>query len=155
MRTFLQVLLIIGAVSSESVATDDCNSAELRAVLHDKSPQVMRAIEEQWAKAYANRDTAGLDCILADDFEIDSMPNQGFAVHDKHHVLEWVATRTGSAELEQIQTRSFDNTVLAKGVYAVRTGGRLLSRFQFTDVFVYRRDRWQAVARTIAELPVK
>jgi len=154
-RTFLQVLLIISAVSSESVATDDCNSAELRALLHDKSPQVIRALEEQWAKAYVNRDTAGLNCILADDFEIDSMRDQGFAVHDKHHVLEWVATRTGSAELEQIQTRSFDNTVLAKGVYAVRTGGRLLSRFHFTDVFVYRRDRWQAVARTIAELPVK
>jgi hypothetical protein len=83
------------------------------------------------------------------------MPDQGFAVHDKHHVLEWVETRTGSAELEQIQTRSFDNTVLAKGIYAVRAGGRLLSRFQFTDVFVYRSNRWQAVARTIAELPLK
>ena len=77
MRTFLQVLLIISAVSSESVATDDCNSAELRAVLHDKSPQVIRALEELWAKAYANRDTAGLNCILADDFEIDSMPDHG------------------------------------------------------------------------------
>ena len=155
MRAFFQVLLIISAVSSVSVATDECSSAELRAVLHDKSPQVIRALEEQWAKAYANRDTATLNCILADDFEIGSMPDQVLAVHDKHRVLAWVLTRTGSAELEHLQTRPFDSTVLARGVYAVRAGGRLVSRFQFTDVFVYRSNRWQAVARTIAELPLK
>ena len=155
MRACLQVLLIISAVSSESVATDECSSAELRAVLHDKSPQVIRALEEQWAKAYANRDTATLNCILADDFEIGSMPDQVLAVHDNHRVLAWVLTRTGSAELEHLQTRPFDSTVLARGVYAVRAGGRLVSRFQFTDVFVYRSNRWQAVARTIAELPLK
>jgi hypothetical protein len=154
-RAFFQVLLIISAVSSVSVATDECSSAELRAVLHDKSPQVIRALEEQWAKAYANRDTATLNCILADDFEIGSMPDQVLAVHDKHRVLAWVLTRTGSAELEHLQTRPFDSTVLARGVYAVRAGGRLVSRFQFTDVFVYRSNRWQAVARTIAELPLK
>ena len=155
MRAFFQVLLIISAVSSVSVATDECSSAELRAVLHDKSPQVIRALEEQWAKAYANRDTATLNCILADDFEIGSMPDQVLAVHDKHRVLAWVLTRTGSAELEHLQTRPFDSTVLARGVYAVRAGGRLVSRFQFTDVFVYRSNRWQAVARTIADLPLK
>jgi len=154
-RAFFQVLLIISVVSSVSVATDDCRSAELRAVLHDKSPQVIRALEEQWAKAYANRDTARLKCILADDFEIGSMPDQVLAVHDKHRVLAWVLTRTGSAELEHLQTRPFDSTVLARGIYAVRAGGRLVSRFQFTDVFVYRSNRWQAVARTIAELPLK
>lgn len=155
MRAFFQVLLIISAVSSVSVATDECSSAELRAVLHDKSPQVIRALEEQWAKAYANRDTATLNCILADDFEIGSMPDQVLAVHDKHRVLAWVLTRTGSAELEHLQTRPFDSTVLARGVYAVRTGGMLVSRFQFADVFVYRSNRWQAVARTIADLPLK
>jgi len=154
-RAFFQVLLIISAVSSVSVATDECSSAELRAVLHDKSPQVIRALEEQWAKAYANRDTATLNCILADDFEIGSMPDQVLAVHDKHRVLAWVLTRTGSAELEHLQTRPFDSIVLARGVYAVRTGGMLVSRFQFADVFVYRSNRWQAVARTIADLPLK
>ena len=155
MRACLQVLLIISAVSSESVATDDCSSAELRAVLHEKSSQVIKVLEEQWAKAYASRDTARLNCILADDFEISSMPDEILAVHDKHHVLEWVVTRTGSAELEHLQTRPFDSIVLARGVYAVRTGGMLVSRFQFADVFVYRSNRWQAVARTIADLPLK
>jgi len=134
---------------------DECGSAEPRVDIHDKNPQIIRSLEQQWAQAYANRDTAWLSCILGDDFEIGSMPDQACATHSKQNVLDWVATRTGSAELELLQIKPHDNTVMARGVYSVRRGGKLVSRFQFTDVFVYRSSRWQAVARTIAELPLK
>jgi hypothetical protein len=154
-RAAFYTLLMISTVSCVGLAADECGSAELRLVLHEKNPQVIRSLEKQWTQAYASRDTERLSCILGDDFEIGSMPDQGFATHNKQHVLEWVATRTGSAELEQLLIKPHDGTVMAIGVYSVRRDGKLVSRFQFTDVFVYRSNRWQAVARAIAELPLK
>lgn len=123
---------------------------------HDaKTPHVIETLEGEWARAYEHRDTALLNCILADDFEVSSMPSPAFRLHDKKTVLDWVATRTGSAELEHLQTRLYSVAAVARGVYWVREDGKLVSRFQFTDFFIYRDNRWQAISRILAELPVE
>jgi Domain of unknown function (DUF4440) len=151
----LNAFLVVIFISSASNAADECSSAGLRSVLHDSNPQVVKTLENQWALAYAKRDAALLNCILAEDFEIGSMPAQGFEIHDRQHVLEWLATRTGSAELEQLQIKPYGPAVVARGVYSVRRDRKLVSRFQFADFFLYREGRWQAVARTLAQLPVQ
>src|SRR5215472_8538246 len=152
MRRSLIAFLILISVPCAGLGLDECSSADLRLHLHAKDPQVVKTLEDQWARAYEHRDTAVLNCILADDFEIYSMPSQDFQPHDKRAVLEWVASRTGSAELDQLQTKPYGFAVLARGVYSVRQDGKVVSRFQFTDFFVYRRNRWQAVSRVLAQL---
>lgn len=133
---------------------EECGRADLRLTLNDKNPQVVQTLEEHWMQAYASRDAALLGCLLADDFEISSIFDGNLELHNKQHVLEWVASRTGSAELERLQIKSHGTAVVARGVYSVRRGAKLVSRFQFADFFVYQDGRWQAIARTLAQLPV-
>jgi hypothetical protein len=144
--------LLVTLVSS-ALAAPKCGLQNSFPPLHDKGPDALNAIEKEWARAYADRDTASLNCIFADEFQIASLND--FEVHYKTEVLQWVANRTGSAELEQLQVKSRGAAAVARGVYKVRRDGQVLSRFQFTDFFLYRVGRWQAVARTVSQLPVE
>ena len=145
-------LLLVTPVSSV-MAAPKCGPQNSFPLLRDKSPEALKSIEKEWARAYANRDTVSLNCIFADEFQIASLND--FEVHYKTEVLQWVANRTGSAELEQLQVKSRGAAAAVRGVYNVRRDGKLLSRFQFTDFFIYRVGRWQAVGRTISPLPVE
>jgi hypothetical protein len=146
--------LVASAISGTSLAAQECRSPEVLRVLQDNRPEVVKTLEEHWLRAYSNRDTEALNCILAADFEIGSMPGDDSDVHDKKHVVEWAATRTGTAELEQLRIQSYETAVVARGRYSVRRDGKIVARFQFTDFFVYRDHRWQAVTRALAQLPV-
>ena len=93
-----------------------------------------------------------LNCILAEDFEIGSMPAQSLVLHRRQYV-QGLTTRTGSAELEQLQIKPYGTAVVSRGVYSVRRDQKLVSRFQFADFFLYREGRWEAVARVLSSCP--
>lgn len=152
-RVFAFLLLI--SISCLGFRPDEQSARGLCPGLDAKDPHAIETLEGDWARAYEHRDTALLNCILADDFEVGSMPSSDFQLHDRKTVLDWVATRTGSAELENLQTKSYGVAAIARGVYSVRKDGKLVSRFQFADVFIYRDNRWQAVSRTLAQLTVQ
>jgi len=155
MRGVDVILLLASFISGANPGTDECRSPEVLRLLSDNRPDVVKMLEERWLRAYSSQDTEALNCILAEDFEIGSMPGDDSEVHDKKHVLEWVATRTGKAELEQLRIQSYETAVVARGIYSVRRDGKMVARFQFTDFFVYRDHRWQAVTRALAQLPVR
>ena len=144
--------LLVTFVSSV-LAAPKCGSPNSLPLLRDKSLEALKAIEKEWARAYADRDTVSLNCIFANEFQVASLND--FEVHYKTEVLQWVSNRTGSAELEQLQRKSRGAAAAARGVYKVRRDGKLLSRFQFTDFFLYRAGRWQAVVRALCPLPVQ
>jgi hypothetical protein len=144
---------LVITTASSVLAASKCGSQNSLRLLRDNSPEALNAIEKEWARAYAHRDTVSLNCILADQFQVAS--SNDFEVHDKMEVLQWVANRTGSAELEELQVKSRGAAAAARGVYNVRRDGQVLSRFQFTDFFLYRVGRWQAFARTVSPLPVE
>ena len=134
-----------------------CDSHKMVVNLRDKNPNVLREVEDRWIRAYGERDAELLRCILADDFEIASMPDEKLEINNKQHVMEWIASKSRSANrVEQLDIRTHDQAAVVRGLYSVRTQeGKLTSRFQFTDVFLYRANGWQAVSREIAQLPVR
>jgi hypothetical protein len=152
LRVAILSLLVVTSASSV-LATSKCGSQNSLRLLRDKSPDALNVIEKEWALADANRDTTFLNCIFANEFQIASLND--FEVHYKTEVLQWVSNRTGSAELEKLQVRALGSAAAARGVYKVRRDGKLLSRFQFTDFFLYRAGRWQAFARALSPLPVQ
>ena len=143
------------AADRESAAKCGLQATESR--LRDKDPQVLKEVEQEWLQAYGERNTSALDCILADDFEIGSMPDEKGEAHDKKHVLDWVAQRSPTTQkIEQIEIKAYDDLVVVRGIYSsYRPDGSLLVRFQFLDVFARREGRWRAITREIAELPAK
>ena len=136
--------------------SDDC-APSLGLDLLDTGPTVLREVERRWIEAYGQRNTQLLLCILADDFEIGSMPDSQLEVNNRQHVLDWVSTKTISMNrIEQLNVSRHGTVAVARGIYSVSTpDGTLTARFQFSDVFTYRRNGWQAILREIATLPIK
>jgi hypothetical protein len=130
----LTVCLILPAVSVAAQASRDVES--------DK--RQLLALEDQWLHA---RDTALLDRILAADF-VHPVPAGVFLTKRQH--IDWFAKHlppaSSKTRLEQVKVRIYGDTAIVNGmVIASDETGKELHRTVFTDVFVYRDGRWQAV----------
>ena len=151
------VLLTFVLLLSRARATAKCDLKATESLLRNKDPQVLKDVEQEWLRAYGEKNTAVLDCILAEDFQIGSMPDEKGEVHDKKHVLDWVAQRSRTIQkMEQFDLTPYGNVAAVRGAYSMSgQDGKVLARYQFMDVFIYREERWVAVTREIAELPAK
>lgn len=151
------VLLTFVLLLSQARATAKCDLKATESLLRNKDPQVLKDVEQEWLRAYGEKNTAVLDCILAEEFQIGSMPDERVEVHDKKHVLDWVAQRSPSVQkIEQFDLAPYGNVAVVRGAYSMSSqDGKVLARYQFMDVFVYRGERWLALTREVAELPIK
>jgi hypothetical protein len=102
-------------------------------------------LEEKWAKALDEHDSQVISCLLADEFQ-DADVNG--AVHDRNDVLGRVARpRQGSNRLEEMHAHIYGHAGFVRGINrVVDPSGKVLATVRFTDIFVYRETRWQAVA---------
>lgn len=122
----------------------------------DRTADAIRELENQWIKAYAERDVELLKCILTDDFQVGSMPDRTLEIHDRQHVLDWITHRKSSVQnqIEDLKVRVSGKVAVARGVYVMRdSAGKLLARYQFTDLLAQRNSQWRGLAREVSELP--
>lgn len=101
-------------------------------------------IERTWLQT---SDTAVLGKILAPDF-VHIVPGGHFLTRAEH--LSWVATHPHRPDVRRrfaaLAVRLYGRVAIANGVVAASdTTGHELGRTAFTDVFVRRDGRWQAV----------
>ena len=111
----------------------------------------VRNLEHQWLQNEGN--AAVLDSILANDF-IHVLP---FGFVSKQEQLEFVRKHPRSGRetrrFEELRVRVYGNTAIANGIVdATEAGTAQAKRTMFTDVFVLRQGRWQAV--NAQELPL-
>jgi ketosteroid isomerase-like protein len=118
--------------------------------------QQLKQIEDDWTKANKNRDTATLKRIIAENY---------FTTDDKGKVLnreQFISLITSNPDLiESIE--NFDMQVRVYGKVAVVTGGirengtrngtAYMDTSRWTDVFVKRDGRWQAVVSQWVKVP--
>lgn len=120
-----------------------CASAPKRSARDDR--QAVVALENQWIDA---RDAATLDRLLADDFV---HPVYSGDIINKAQNIDWLTKHprpaNSHARFAQLEVRLFGDVAQAYGAVSVSDdSGREVSRSVFTDVFVYRNGRWQAVS---------
>ena len=113
--------------------------------------QSVRSLEEQWLANESN--PAVLESILADDF-VHVLP-VGFI--SKQEQLGFVRSHPQPAgeirRFEELKVRVYGDTAIATGIVEAREGqGAQPRRTMFTDVFVRRNGKWQAV--NAQELPL-
>ena len=113
--------------------------------------QSVRALEEQWLANESN--PAVLESILADDF-VHVLP-VGFI--SKQEQLGFVRNHPQPAgeirQFEELKVRVYGDTAIATGIVEAREDQNAQPRrTMFTDVFVRRQGKWQAV--NAQELPV-
>jgi hypothetical protein len=102
-------------------------------------------LEEKWAKALDQHDSQVISCLLADEFQ-DADVNG--AVHDLSEMLARVAQpRRGMNRLEDMRAHIYGHAGFVRGINRVSDStGKVVATVRFTDIFVYRDTRWQAVA---------
>lgn len=105
---------------------------------------IVAALEHSWLQT---RDTTVLRRILAPDF-VHIAPG-GYVLTRPQHLV-WVETHPRKLGVQvrfgNLRVRLYGDAAVANGiVVATDTMGRVLWRNAFTDVFVKRRGRWQAV----------
>lgn len=105
----------------------------------------LRQAEDRWVAALEARDQAALACRLAPDFADNDW--QG-AVHRRDAVLARLPQRPPSTlQLSELTISVLGATGMVRGLNTqVAPDGKMVGRVRFTDVFVWRAGRWQAIA---------
>ena len=101
--------------------------------------------EQTWAKALEQRDSGALSCLLAAEFE-DAGPDG--TLQDRDTTLAKAAKHQPvHHELTEIHAQVHGDFGYIRGLAtAVDAQGKVLVKVRFTDIYVYRDGRWQAVA---------
>ena len=111
--------------------------------------QQVRRLEHQWIEAFLRGDTETLDRILADDF-IFTDPEGKLLTK-----AEWIADITSgeltfeSIHIDDLQVRMYGDAAVANGRVTVKARskeGGFNGQYCYTDMYVKRDGRWQAVA---------
>ncbi len=128
-----------GAPQPGSPATPAADQPALAAA------QELIQLEDAWARALSQRDTAFFQRTLADEF----IETGGQRARTKPEVIADLSRSTDSVPLprfEQTSVRLFGDLAVVTGVAAYSAGvGGFPSRIRFSEVWVKREGRWQAV----------
>ena len=107
-------------------------------------------IEEQWLNAINNAHIDTIAGFLADDF-VRPAPDSGHFIN-KPALLEYYRSHLApqgaiKRRIENLTVSLYGSTALARGVLTTKDpAGHATRRVLFTDVFVQRKGRWQAVS---------
>jgi hypothetical protein len=119
------------------------NASNPRTVETDRAAII--ALENDWLDHIS--DGATLNRVLAEDF-VHPIPQGLFLTKQQH--IDWAVKHPHPANrkagFEKIDVRLYGDMAIANGTVSVQEGSDSKShRTIFTDVFVYRAERWQAV----------
>jgi hypothetical protein len=137
-----------------------------------KTADTLAQIERAWASALEQRDTAALGCILGEEFQ-DADPEGAIfdraairgeefqdadpegAIFDRAATLSKAANhRPVHHELHDLNAHVYGDFGYIRGLAtAADAQGKIVARVRFTDIYIYRNQRWQAVAAHESMLP--
>jgi predicted GNAT superfamily acetyltransferase len=117
-----------------------------------KDETALIQIEHAWAGTLEQRDPDALSCLLAQEFE-DADP-QGNIFNRAATVAKAGKHRSVHHELSEMHAYVYDDVGYIRGLAtAVDAQGKIVAKVRFTDIYVYRDRRWQAVAAHESMLP--
>jgi hypothetical protein len=118
----------------------------------DTAEQELIGLERAWGGAYLRRDTEALRRLLADEFT--STDALGTVSDKARYIMATVKapdtfSPASEFELDDVNVRVYADVGVVTGRATDKgwdRGPNLGGRYRFTDVFVRRQGRWQAVA---------
>ncbi len=118
--------------------------------------QQLKQMEDDWAKAIKNKDAATLRSIIAEDWV--GIDDKGKVSNREQGISQITANPDviESNENFDMQVRIYGNTAVVIGgarERGTRNGTAYTDTYRWTDVFVKRGGRWQAVVSQFAKVP--
>jgi hypothetical protein len=119
-----------------------------------KTPDTLAEIERAWASALEQRNPEALGCLLAEEFQ-DTDPEG--TTFDRTQTLSRAANhRPVHHELHDLSAHVYGDFGYIRGLAtAADQQGKIIARVRFTDIYIYRDQRWQAVAAHESLIPEK
>lgn len=153
-RIFSMLTLAVAAISLTSCAATDEKVTSTAATPAAASPtenveQALIKLEREWAEALVKADTATLDRLMADDWSMTTWDGQ---IRTKAQSIEEVKSgvvKFEAANVDNLKVRTFGDVAvvtLGQTEQGKNKGKDSSGRFRYTDVWVKRNGRWQAVA---------
>lgn len=118
----------------------------------------LKQLEREWNNAIVRKDTATLDRILGDDFIYIDYAG---GVNPKADIIKSVKTSEAVVdpfETEDVVVRIYGNTAILTGRFKqkITYKGQVYNlELSYTDVYVKRGKRWQAVSAHASRIPEK
>ena len=147
MKPILPVCLLLAATTMlMGQATGDKNSVE----------QILIQMEHDWSQADTQKDAAALNRILAEDWI--GIDFEGTVLTKPQALRDISSSDSGSLEstvLSDIKVRIYGETAVVTGTDTEKSeyhGQDSSGQYLWTDVFVYRNGRWQAVSSQSTKL---
>jgi len=145
----LLTLLFFALVVGQGTTTSKGAQAE-------RVEQQLKQMEDDWQKATRTKDTTALKRIIAEDW---IATNEMGKILNREEYLSQTAANPDviqSNENTDMQVRVFDNTAVVTGGLTergTRSGTAYTDTYRWTDVFVKRGGRWQAVVSQWVKVP--
>jgi ketosteroid isomerase-like protein len=110
-----------------------------------KDATALIKLEQTWAQALEEHDADAVGCILAEEFQ-DADPEG--KLHTRAETLAQIPhRRPGKNILSELDPHVFGDFGYIRGLATLVDGqGKTKARVRFTDIYVYRDQRWLAVA---------
>jgi len=126
-------MLLLAALAAASCPTEP------------RTPVGLRQAEDRWVAALEARDGAALDCRLAPDFADNNW--EGMIVSRDDMLARLPQRPPSRLQLSDMRVRIEGTTGIVRGLSTqVAPDGKVIGRVRFTDIFVWRAGRWQAIA---------
>jgi len=163
MKRILLTALVLGATTtflpgctSSGRKTDSRSTPSAASTASPENvEQALMKIEQEWGDAMTKHDMVALDRILGDDHTVISKDG---SVHTKAEELANYKSDASSNELsdfEPMKVRVFGETAVVTGGQREKSrnfGKDSSGHYRWTDVFVKRDGRWQAVASELTRV---
>jgi ketosteroid isomerase-like protein len=112
---------------------------------------VLRELEVRWLKAVRDRDLETLEKLLAEEFTLTT-GRAGAEVRSREEYLSITATSYSitSFRFDELTVNLYGNVAVVRSRYCQEGsmgGERRDTAYRMTDVWIWRDNRWQAVAR--------
>lgn len=132
-------LIAVGVTLASSAFAADCPRNQ------PQTEGALVQLEENWAAALSRKDADAVACMLAEEFEDADVDG---SLLSRGQTLEHVPHRKpGTNHLSELRAHIEGNSGFTRGLATlVDETGKVSARVRFTDVFVYRDGRWQALA---------
>ena len=121
----------------------------------DSAEQTLIQMELDWSEADVKKDATALNRILADDWMGIDFQGAIMTKKDVMRDLHSDVTSTESTEVKEMKVRIFGTTALVSGTEVEKSqymGKDSSGAYIWTDFFVLRDGRWQAVSSQSTKL---
>jgi ketosteroid isomerase-like protein len=117
--------------------------------------EALKRVERDWGDAMTKHDIAALDRILGDDHRV--ITKDGSVLTKAQELANYKSEESSNelSDFEPMQVRVFGDTAVVTGGHREKShnfGKNTSGYYRWTDIFVMRNGRWQAVASQLTRV---